>query len=260
LGTRQLGRDDRTDLLALSLGALDQVGHQYGPRSHEVQDVLARADISIGRLLDALDREVGPDRYVLAWSADHGVARIPEQVVAEGGDAGRLGSMSQLANGVLQWTLGRGRHVGLGDGTELALTPAALAELRANPDAKAMLMSVLAASPGVAKVFDREMLSGADATTDPDLKAWRLSYVPDRSGDFAVVMKPGWIYDGLGANHGSQNAYDQRVPLGLFGAGVRGGRYGTAATPADIAPTLASLAGISLPQSQGRVLSEALAR
>jgi arylsulfatase A-like enzyme len=125
---------------------------------------------------------------------------------------------------------------------------------------KALLMSALAASPGAAKVFDREMLAGTDPTTDPDLTAWRLSFVPDRSGDFAVVMKPGWVYDNLGANHGSQNPYDQRVPVALFGAGIRKGRYTTAATPADIAPTLASLAGISLPEAQGRVLTEALLR
>jgi arylsulfatase A-like enzyme len=260
LRTRELGKRPGTDMLAVSLGALDQLGHQYGPRSHEVQDLLARADVAIGRLLDTLDHEVGAGRYTVAFSADHGVARIPEQVVAEGGQAGRLGSISQVATGLLQWTLGPGKHVGLGDGSELALTPAALARLREQPEVKALLMSALAASPGAAKVFDREMLSGTDPTPDPDLTAWRLSFVPDRSGDFAVVMKPGWVYDNLGANHGSQNPYDQRVPVALFGAGIRKGRYTTAATPADIAPTLASLAGISLPEAQGRVLTEALVR
>lgn len=260
LRTRKLGRNGGTDMLALSLGALDQAGHQYGPRSHEVQDVLARLDVAVGRLLDALDHEVGAGRYVLGWSADHGVARIPEQVVSEGGQAGRLASLSQMANGVLSWVLGPGRHVGLGDGPELALTPAALATLRQRPEVKQMLMSVLAASPAVAKVFDRETLSSTEPTDDPDLKAWRLSYVPDRSGDFAVVLKPGFVYDNLGANHGTQNAYDQRVPVLLFGAGIRPGAYTTTASPADLAPTLASLAGITLPDAQGRVLTEALAK
>ncbi len=258
--TRTLGRNGGTDMLALSLGALDQVGHQYGPRSHEVQDVLARVDVAIGRLLDALDHEVGPGRYVLGWSADHGVARIPEQVVTEGGQAGRLASISQLATGLLQWMLGPGRYVGLGDGPELALTPEALATLRARPEVKEMLMSALSTSPGVAKVFDRDMLSSTTPTDDPDLKAWRLSYTPDRSGDFVVVLKPGWVYGNLGANHGTQNAYDQRVPVLLFGAGVRAGKYSTTASPADLAPTLASLAGITLPNTQGRVLKEALTR
>jgi hypothetical protein len=54
--------------------------------------------------------------------------------------------------------------------------------------------------------------------------------------------------------------YDTEVPLLLFGAGIRPGRYTTAATPLDLAPTLAALGGITLPSVDGRVLSEALAR
>lgn len=260
LRSRELGRGERTDLLALSLGALDQVGHQFGPRSHEVQDVLARADVAIGRLLDALDEQVGPGRYTLAFSADHGVARIPEQVLAEGGDAGRLGPLGAMADGLLRWTLG-GRFVGLADGSQLALTPEGRAAVEARPDVGQLLESALEASPGVAKVFNREELEGDEPTSDPDLQAWRLSYFPDRSGDFALVMKPNWIYGAaaaIGTNHGSQHPYDQRVPVLLFGAGIRPGAYTTEASPADLAPTLASLAGIAMPDAEGRVLREAL--
>ena len=46
-----------------------------------------------------------------------------------------------------------------------------------------------------------------------------------------------------------------RHPLGN---GVRPGRFTQAATPADIAPTLAYLAGTMLPRAEGRVLREAL--
>lgn len=260
LQSRKLGSEPGTDMLAISLASLDGTGHQYGPRSHEVQDVLARADITVGRLLDALDHAVGPDNYVLAMSADHGVARIPEQVIAEGGPAGRLGPMGLLTENFLQWTMGPGRYVGFAEGSQIALTTSALARLRERPDVKQALVAALAMSPGVSKVFDRDQLSGTDATTDPDLRAWRLSFMADRSGDFALIMKPGWIYGTLGTNHGSQNPYDQRVPVLLYGAGIRKGRYATATSPADLAPTLASLAGISLPNAQGRVLTEALIR
>jgi hypothetical protein len=44
----------------------------------------------------------------------------------------------------------------------------------------------------------------------------------------------------------------------LFGNGIRAARLTEPATPADIAPTLAFLAGITLPQADGRVLREAL--
>jgi arylsulfatase A-like enzyme len=48
------------------------------------------------------------------------------------------------------------------------------------------------------------------------------------------------------------------VPVVLRGAGIRRGRYRDAASPADIAPTLAALAGLRLPSADGRVLREAL--
>ena len=51
----QLGKGPGTDFLAVSFSALDTVGHAYGPRSHEVQDILVRLDETIGRLLSELD-------------------------------------------------------------------------------------------------------------------------------------------------------------------------------------------------------------
>ena len=45
--------------LTVSFTGLDYVGHRYGPKSHEVQDLLLRLDIQIGRLLDTLDRRLG---------------------------------------------------------------------------------------------------------------------------------------------------------------------------------------------------------
>ncbi len=75
----KLGQRQTTDFLAVSFSTLDIVGHDYGPRSHEVQDVLVRLDATIGRLLAVLDAKVGRDRYVLAFSSDHGVATLPEQ-------------------------------------------------------------------------------------------------------------------------------------------------------------------------------------
>ncbi|HXM91200.1 MAG TPA: hypothetical protein VN974_06615, partial [Candidatus Dormibacteraeota bacterium] len=48
------------------------------------------------------------------------------------------------------------------------------------------------------------------------------------------------------------------VPVILMGSGIRGGKFYEPATPADIAPTLATLCGITLATHDGRTLSEAL--
>jgi hypothetical protein len=44
----------------------------------------------------------------------------------------------------------------------------------------------------------------------------------------------------------------------LFGASVKPGEYSQAATPADVAPTLAAVAHVPIKKGDGRVLSEAL--
>ena len=75
-----LGRGPATDFLGVSFSSVDAVGHVYGPRSHEIQDLLHRLDATIGTLLDHLDAKVGRGNYVIGLSADHGVAEIPDQI------------------------------------------------------------------------------------------------------------------------------------------------------------------------------------
>ena len=55
-----------------------------------MQDVLAGLDETIGRLLAVLDGRSGSGRYVVAFSADHGVATHPRATRREGTAAGRV--------------------------------------------------------------------------------------------------------------------------------------------------------------------------
>ncbi|HUL72963.1 MAG TPA: alkaline phosphatase family protein [Vicinamibacterales bacterium] len=256
-----LGRQSGTDFLAVSFSALDLVGHEYGPRSHEVQDVMARLDIVVGMLLDTLDRVVGRDKYVLAMSADHGVAVIPEQAIALGLDAGRVraNDLRQAAQAAIAGVLGDGVYVLTYAEESLYLTPGTVDRLRGKPGALDAVKTALAASPGLARVYSADELAGTAPTDDPLLAKARLSYRPGRSGDLVVIMKPNWIVHGAtGTTHGTPYEYDEHVPVVFFGAGIRRGRYDGAATPADIAPTLASLIGVTLPYASGHVLSDAL--
>ena len=44
----------------------------------------------------------------------------------------------------------------------------------------------------------------------------------------------------------------------LFGSGIKKGEYLEPSSPIDLAPTLAFLSGMTLPDAMGRVLTEAL--
>ena len=73
----------------------------------------------------------------------------------------------------------------------------------------------------------------------------------------AVIVHRRTEYDELLATHGSPYTYDTHVPLIIMGPGIKADRYFQAATPADIAPTLAALLRVQAPSNAvGRVLIE----
>jgi predicted AlkP superfamily pyrophosphatase or phosphodiesterase len=262
IDTMELGRRAGVDFLGLSFSALDSAGHNFGPDSHEVQDVLARLDRTLGRLLAHLDARVGRGRYALALSADHGVAPIPEQSKADGLDAGRLepAKIAERVSEALVPFLGAGRHVADMNYTNLFFASGVFEKLLENPAAMQTAIATIAAEPGVLRVIRAETLKDAAATGDPVMRAAALSYHPVQSGDLIMIPKPYWIASLDASTHGTMQPYDQRVPVLVYGAGVKGGVYKAAATPADIAPTLARLAGVVFPETDGRPLVEAMVR
>ena len=265
----KLGQGRGTDFLGISFSALDPVGHDFGPTSHEVQDTLIRLDRTIGALLTHLDRTVGAGHYVVALAGDHGGSPIPEQVTALGVDAGRLDSAAvrQAAQQGLEAAFGAGPYVVRGQYSDVTLEPDVVEKLKHDPRAVDQVLRSIGAVPGVAAAFFAEHLDAHAAAADRDARAALSGYSPGRSGDLIVVPKPYWFFvtaDGTpqpdsASSHGTPYGYDQHVPILLFGHGIKSGEYVRAVTPADIAPTLAYLCGVTLAHADGEVLSEALA-
>lgn len=248
----------RTDFLAVSFSALDRVGHWFGPDSRETEDVVRRLDRTLALLLDDLDQRVGRDRYVLALTADHGVGPIPEASTSAGKDAGRFdreGRREVVAR--INAVLGPGEHVLSMRHTDVYLDDTSRRRLEESPELVDALIADVEQIPGVARVLFGPRLLGrppADAVE----RAAVLSYHPERSGDLLIVPQPYWIITNDAATHGTYHEYDQRVPLILRGPGIVPGTYRGPATPADIAPTFAALAGITLARPDGRALDVAL--
>ena len=265
----KLGKGNGTDFLGISFSALDLAGHAYGPRSHEIQDILVRLDQTLGGLFEHLDRAVGLENYVVAFTSDHGVAPIPEQMVREGLDAGRIdrAGLAARIEKALEATLGPGKRVTRISDGDLYFAPGVYSRVAENPAALQAVREAIRSAPGLLQGIPGDQLRTRPATDDPFVRAAALSYYPDRSGDLALITKPFWIFsytasDGsplIGTTHGGAYAYDQRVPVILMGAAIQHGEYLAAASPVDIAPTLAFLCGITLAHTDGRVLAEALA-
>jgi predicted AlkP superfamily pyrophosphatase or phosphodiesterase len=257
-----LGQDaDRTDFLGVGFSVLDIVGHAYGPRSDEVQDVLVRLDATIEKLLAFLDKKVGQGQYVLAFTGDHGVADLPESVPG----AGRVNPATLRANleAVTKAALGGdGPFVAAMAAGDVYFKPGVYARLKQDPAALGAVIDAVMKIPGVVRVIksDEIATAAARASTDPLIRAAALSYYPDRSSDLTVVPKENWVVAGAGTTHGTAYPYDQRVPVILYGSGIQPGIRQDSADPVDIAPTLASMLDVRLPSPDGHALTTALAK
>jgi predicted AlkP superfamily pyrophosphatase or phosphodiesterase len=254
----KLGAGAATDFLAISYSALDKVGHDFGPDSHEVQDVLIHLDRELGLLLDHLDKQVGKGRYVLGLSSDHGVSPVPERVKAAGFESGRIGTVAvgRIIDDVLQKEIGGGPYRTRVIYNDIYFNEGVYAKLKDNPKAMQAVLDAIRRTEGVWRVYRKEELSA----TDPFTRRSALSHYEGRSGDIKMLGRAYWITSTSTTTHGTGHRYDTHVPVLLYGLGIKPGEYVEAASPIDIAPTLAHLLGITLPDAMGRVLSEGLIR
>jgi predicted AlkP superfamily pyrophosphatase or phosphodiesterase len=265
----QLGKGPGIDFLSVSFSSVDYVGHTFGPRSWEVQDELARLDRDLAEFFTYLDKTVGRGKYLVAFSSDHGVAPVPEDLRRTGIDAGRL-NLAEVKNRIeqaLEPFHYAKRSVSEVDGADVYFTPGTYAKLQSDSHSLQAAIEAIQNTPGVARAYQAEELDDRPATRNPIRAAEAAGFFKSRSGDLVIVPKPYWIWDysapgkpsrNGGTSHGTPYYYDQRVPVILMGSGIRRGKYYEPATPADIAPTLATLCGITLATQDGRTLAEAL--
>lgn len=262
-----LGRDTVPDLLGVSFSANDRVGHAYGPDSHEVMDVTVRLDRTLARLFGFLDKTVGLGNVVVVLTADHGVAPLPEAFATLHPGASARRFNPAVVDTVVESAL-RARYgaapapgwIAYHDQPHLYLNPAALRARRIPvEDAERVAQAAIMSVPGV-----YEALTSADLATGRarGLRSGEvLSFYPGRSGNLYYHMEPYILVDDepTGTGHGTPWAYDQQVPLLLYGSRIVPGIRRTPAAVADIAPTLSALLGLTAPGgAQGRVLAEAL--
>ncbi len=266
----ELGKRTGTDFLGIGFSSPDLVGHAFGPRSWEVQDILARLDRDVGDLFSHLDEKVGRGNYVVAFSSDHGVAPISEDLLKSGWDAGALNleEVKERIEKRLETFHYAKPLVAEVHESNVYFIAGTYAKLKEDPAAMRAVLDAVQSGPGVAHVYRAEDLEDRPATNSSMQTVEAASFFTARSGDLLIVPKPYWSWDSsapgsprtYGAAHGSPYSYDQSVPVILMGFGISPGEYFSAITPADIAPTLALLCGITLAPRDGRILAEAIAK
>ena len=243
-----LGKDDVTDLLALSFSATDYVGHRVGPHAQETMDMYLRLDMELQRLFDALDEKVGEGQWTAFLSADHGGANVPSHAAAAGmpTDYWKPGNLMDAVEAALQerWGTPRGgqswilRH----SNDQVFLNHPLLDARGIDRSTMARFVAEQCATdPGLSKAV-AACDAPAMAANDPVVARLVRGHRPGHSGDVFLVPQPGWIdYGRTGTTHGSAYPQDTHVPALFLGAGVAHGETHARTYIRDIAPTVAQL-------------------
>jgi predicted AlkP superfamily pyrophosphatase or phosphodiesterase len=265
-----LGKGPAIDVLSVSLSATDYIGHALGNEGLEMCIQMDQLDKSLGRLFAHLDAR-GID-YAVVLSADHGgldtPERLDEQALPRAVRVDKALSAGELAKAIIARTgISVEGPLLYGEGASgdfyfsHNLTPAQKAQ------GIAALVALVKAHPQVAAVFTADELARTPLPTgspqDWTLKdRARASFDPQRSGDVVVLLDraitpiPEPIPGMYIATHGSAWDYDRRVPMLFWRRGMAGFEQPAPVETVDIAPTLAAIIGLWVPDGSfdGRCL------
>ncbi|HWW61287.1 MAG TPA: alkaline phosphatase family protein, partial [Thermoanaerobaculia bacterium] len=282
--TEKLGTREQPDVLFVGLSSTDYLGHYYGPDSMEAADNIARMDRSLEAFFDALDRRFG-GRVVVALTADHGVQPNPEIVKLRdpNADVGRIDlrnpapearTIAELPPARIDIERAVAKKLGVRFSADASLNdaivrffeePALYVNWR-RADAlkldrervKLALRDVLRAmkTSGVDDVWTNTQLLAANPSASEAETLMRASFRADRAGDVVIALRPGWMWTwgNNSTTHGQPVENDRHVPLLFWGAGIKPGRYETAASPMDLSATIGALRDVRAGGREAHVL------
>lgn len=244
LKNEQMGKHDVSDMLCISFSSTDYVGHSYGLRAVETEDVYLRLDKDLEELLKALDAEVGQENYVLFLTADHGAAdvaaylkdlKIPAGYIKENllERAMKVFCMKQYGDSLIANMSNQ----------QLFLNMPKLWSLKLNQDeVEKNLANKLVQIDGISEAYPSSVLKFGGYSGDSFKSLIANGYNHNRSGNVAFSYLPGWLdIPETGTTHGSEFTYDTHVPLIFFGAGIKKGESVKNYYITEIAPTISIL-------------------
>lgn len=259
----KMGADAITDFLALSLSSPDYVGHQFGPNSIEVEDTYLRLDRELAAFFSYLDQKVGKGQYLFFLTADHAVAhnpnfmgnhKFPAKYIDRNGQADfakKVNENFKVNNLILDF---QNYHIYLND---RVIDSAGLKK----SEVKKYLIDLLNKDENLLVAFDNEFIDKVNLPREVR-ERFLNGFNYKRSGDIQVVLKPGHLYswgNNTGSTHGSWHPYDSHIPLLWMGWGIQKGKSNKVRYMTDIAPTIAAILRIQMPNGAiGQPIIEAI--
>lgn len=250
LRNEALGKDEFPDMLCVSFSSTDIVGHAYGPRAVEIEDMYLRLDKEIEELLNVLDLEIGKENYTLFLTADHGVAENTTHLKDMKIPAGIISRKK------IEFDLRSYCAVQFGDSLvksvsneQVFLNEEKIAGLKLNQELiEQMIANKLVKMEGVAEAYPSAVIKNYPAGGSDFKTLLSNGYNQKRSGNIVFTFLPGWMDNpSKGTTHGAVYCYDTHVPLIFFGNGINKSANMIYTGITEIAPTICMILNIPFP-------------
>jgi len=256
-----LGKDDITDFITISFSSTDYIGHEFGPRSMEIQDTYLRLDETLAKFLNYLDTTVGKDNYLLFLTADHAGAENLNYLKDNKYNVKTI-VIKEFVEGLKQFSLDTfGVNLVLDySNFNLYFDRKVIKERNLDFDKiKNFFKDYIKLQDHVRRVYDEEDIL-TSSESDYYLSFIAKGYDPKQSGDLVVLDKLAYTsYKATGTTHGSPNSYDTHVPLLFYGWHIPKGESFAKKQITQIAPTLSQMLRITFPNgTESQVLEEVL--
>ncbi len=250
ISREKLGADNKPDMLCISYSTPDIAGHAFGPYSLEMEDMYARLDRQLEKLLSQLESQFGKEGFVVFLTADHAVVPVPQMLVDLKMPGGYLFLNERLASlkGDLIDQFGSDL-LEKEENQNIYLNQKRIDSLQLNQQVVAdFLAAKIRLWPEVKLAITRSALLSGNTTLDEWGQMIQKGFDLDRSGDLIFMLHPGYLSKEIdeptahmGTSHGSAFNYDTHVPLLWYGANIPAKDCFRPIQIVDVAPTLIHL-------------------
>ncbi|MBL4632747.1 MAG: alkaline phosphatase family protein [Kofleriaceae bacterium] len=241
----ELGKDEHTDLLCLSVSSTDYVGHSFSTHSWEYMDILLKADKALGVLVDELGKDT---ELAVVITSDHGGSPLPETIIARGLPGGRMGGQEIVSEleALADKELGEGDWIQTFIQPYLYLSKSALSSEK-KPELEALIQRYATENERIEGIYPPVLARSWKAEPGSIRQAVTNTVSASRVALY-VVPAQGYVAssscDDDGTGHGTPWLEDREVPLLAFGTGVTAVHNRKVLPQNRVASTIASLLGI----------------
>jgi predicted AlkP superfamily pyrophosphatase or phosphodiesterase len=250
IGNEQLGKHENTDFLAISISSPDYIGHQFTINSVKIEDNYLRLDKDLADFFAYLDAKVGKGNYVLFLTADHGASHNAQFLLDNKIPAGNWNENAVRTE--LNQYLKEKYNI---NNLVLSLSNYQVnfnyKNITKDIDKKKLIedcIDFFKKQSNVAYVVETAKV--AEAAIPSAVKEKIINgYNRELCGEIQIILKPAWYSDSnlKGGTHGAWNPYDAHIPLIWMGWGIKHGKSNKEVYMTDIAPTIAALLHIQMP-------------